>query len=205
MSSVPSLRQLLSAWRFLVIVTFLGACLAIGLSFITPLQYSSSVRVLITQNNAGSTDPYTALKFTERIASSLSELLYSSAFANNIITKNQEFDATYLPVNEYEKRKAWRKMIETGVEPGTGIMTITAYHPNRDQARILVGAASQEITVQAPNYFGYNVRVQVIDAPLDSRWYTRPNFLKNAVLGMAMGFLLALIWQLGFRQGKRVG
>ena len=75
-------------------------------------------------------------------------------------------------------------------------MTVAAYHPSRDQARILVEAASHELSIQAPNYFGPNVRVQVIDTPLDSRWYAKPDFARNVFLGFGVGLFLGLAWLL---------
>lgn len=196
MPSALSLHHFTRSWRTLVVTSILGAVLALALSLIQPLQYASTVRLLITQTSTGAIDPYSALKFTERIAGSLSELLYSSTFANNILQNAKELDPVYFPQDEYSKRKLWQKTVEAGVSPGTGILTVSAYHPERAQAKILVEAASRELTVQAPNYFGPNVRVQIIDAPLDSRWYARPNIPKNLLLGFGIGLFLGLAWLL---------
>lgn len=196
MPSVLSFNQFVRAWRTLLITSVLGAVLALAFSLVQPLQYASTVRLLITQTTSSAVDPYSALKFTERIAGSLSELLYSSTFANNILQNAKDLSPGYFPQDEYAKRKLWQKTVEAGVSPGTGILTVSAYHPRRDQAKILVEAASRELTVQAPNYFGANVRVQVIDAPLDSRWYARPNIPKNAILGFGIGLFLGIAWLL---------
>ena len=183
-------------------MALLGALFAIAFSFLSPIQYSSSVRLLITQANTVGTDPYTTLKFTERIAGSLSELLYSSSFANNIISEAKGLSQTAFSTDEYERRKQWQKTIETAVTPGTGIMVITAYQTTRDQATSLVDAASHELALQAPNYFGSNVRVQVIDTPLPSQWIARPTFLKNGLFGAVLGFMIGLIWAVA-KQGRR--
>ena len=190
MSHALSTRGWVSHSRFLISIMILGAFFAIVFSLLVPLQYSSSVRLLITQASAVGTDPYTAIKFTERIASNLSELLYSSSFANNIIGQSKGLDPNTFPKDEYQRRKQWQKTIETSVTPGTGIMVITAYQRTREQATVLVDAAARELSLQAPNYFGSSVRVQVIDAPLPSRWIARPNFIKNGIFGAVVGFLL---------------
>lgn len=197
MSSALSLQRFADRWRFMALVTVAGLLFAVAFSFLTPLQYSSSIRLLITQTTAVGTDPYTAIKFTERIASSLSELLYSSSFANNIISKTNGLDQNTFSNDEYQRRKQWRKTIEAGVTPGTGIMVITAFHRSRDQAMALVESASRELTLQTPNYFGSNVRVQIIDSPLPSPWIAKPDFLKNGLFGAVIGFLISLIWVLG--------
>lgn len=202
MSHALSSSRLGASSRFVIGITVLGALFALVFSLLTPLQYSSSVRLLITQASAAGTDPYTTLKFTERIAGSLSELLYSSSFANNIIRQSKGLDPNAFPADEYQKRKQWQKTIETAVTPGTGIMVITAYQPTRDQATLLVESAARELSLQAPNYFGANVRVQVIDTPLPSKWIARPHFVKNGVFGAVVGFMLALIWVLAKKEKR---
>jgi capsular polysaccharide biosynthesis protein len=194
MSSPNYVRPLFRSWRFLLTLTFLGAMLALLFSLASPLRYSSSVRLLVTQNNVGSLDPYTAIKATERIASSLSELVYSTSFFDQVMAKAPGVDATYFPQDEYSKRQLWRETIETSIAAGTGIMDVTVFHPDRSQARVMVEAASRELANQAQLYFGSGVRVQVIDSPLDSRWFVRPRFLMNAIFGAVFGLFLGVVW-----------
>lgn len=184
------------SWKFLIVTAVLGALFAALLSLSLPLEYSSAVRVLVIQPSATGFDPYTAIKSTERIATSLSELVYASTFFDNVMRQGQGFDPSYFPSQENDKRKLWRKALQLDVAAGTGIMTITAYHPVREQARILVDGVAKELALQTPNFFGSNVRVQVIDSPLDSRWFTRPNFALNGSFGAFIGLLLGLAWML---------
>lgn len=76
-------------------------------------------------------------------------------------------------------------------------MTVTAYHPKRAQATVLAVRVAQEIANQAPNYFGYSVRVQIIDDPLPSRFFAKPDFITNGLFGAMVGFLAASAWVLG--------
>lgn len=175
--------------------TFLGLVLAVGFSLVQPLRYSSTVRLLITQTNVTGLDPYTAVKSTERIAQNLSEVVYTSSFFNAVMTKS-EIDKSYFPADEIKKRQIWRETLATGVTPGTGVMTVTAYHTSREQATLLAIRVSQEIAKQAPNYFGYSVRVQVIDDPLPSRFFAKPDFIRNGLLGGLAGFLVLTAWVL---------
>ena len=187
--------------RVAVATSVVGLALALGFSLLMPLQYSASMRLLITQttqaqSTAAALDPYTAIKANERIAASMTELVYTSTFYNSVMSQARGFDASYFPADEYNKRKLWSESIGTSVTPGTGIMTVTVYHPSRDQARILVQAAASQLAVSATNYFGSGVRVQVIDAPLDSRWYAKPNFVSNGLFGLFVGLLIGVGWAL---------
>lgn len=189
------IRLILRSWRQLTLTTLVGLVLALAFSLVQPLQYSSTVKLLITQTNVTGLDPYTAIKSTERIAQNLSELIYTSAFFDAVVD-HESVDATYFPVDEIKKRKKWRKTIETSVAPGTGVMGITAYHTDRNQATTLAVRTAQELAVQAPNYFGFSVRVQVIDAPLPSRFFARPDFITNGLFGAIAGLLIGLAWVL---------
>ncbi len=190
------IRSLLASWRALTALGIAGALLALAVSFLQPLQYSSTVRLLITQPGSISVDAFTVLKSNERIAQNLSQLLRTSTFFENIIARAPGVNADYFPNTEYDRRRAWNQAISTSVEAGSGLMTVTVYHPDVSQAHGLVIAASNEIAKQAPNYFGSAIRVQVIDSPLDSRWYARPNFVNNAIYGLFTGIMLGILWSL---------
>ncbi len=184
------------SWKFILLTTVIGALLALGLSFTQTLKYSSTERVLITQTNATGLDPYTAIKSTESIANNLSEIIYTTSFFNAVMAKGS-IDASYFPQDEINKRKLWQQTIETQVAPGTGVVSIIAYHPNRDQATELAVRVAEELANVTPNYFGYSVRVQIIDDPLPSRFFAKPEFLRNIAIGAVLGLLLSAAWVLG--------
>ncbi len=196
MTSSYDIRTLVRAWRFLVLTSLLGAGLALLFSAFLPWQYSSTTRLLVTQNNIAGVDPYTEVKSTERIADNLAELVYTSTFTQEILSQAKGFDQGYLPTDEYHRRQAWGKMIVTSVVPNTGILSVVAYHPDPNQAHLLVDAAARVLADEASNYFGYNVRVQQIDTPLDSPWFAKPRFVANAVFGFFIGLLGGMAWVL---------
>jgi uncharacterized protein involved in exopolysaccharide biosynthesis len=196
MSSPNLVRVFIRAWRFVAVSTLLGLVLAVGFSLVQPLRYSSTVRLLITQTNVAGVDPYTAIKATERIGQNLSEIVYTTSFFNAVM-EDEKIDKTYFPTDEISRRNLWKDTIATVVSPGTGIMSVTAYHPSRDQAQELSVRVAQEIADAAPNYFGFSVRVQIIDDPLPSRFFAKPDFITNAAFGAVIGFLFASAWVLG--------
>ena len=187
------LRTFLNSWRLVVLCALAGLILVVGFSLIQPLRYSSTVSLLITQTNITGLDPYTAVKSTERIAQNLSEVIYTTSFFNAVMV-SKEIDAAYFPEDEISKRAKWRNTIETAVTPGTGVMKVIAYHTSRAQATQLAVRVAQEIANLAPNYFGYSVRVQIIDDPLPSRFFAKPDFVRNGLFGALVGLLLASAW-----------
>lgn len=195
MSRPNYVHILAKSWRQIAIMTLAGLVLAFAFSFIQPFKYSSTVRLLITQTNATGLDPYTAVKSTERIAQNLSELIYTSMFFN-AVTNDPSVDQSVFPTDENEKRTFWKKTIETVVTPGTGVMSITAYHQKREQAMTLALRTAKQIESEAPNYFGFSVKAQVIDSPLPSKFFAKPDFVKNGLFGASCGLLLAFAWVL---------
>lgn len=196
MPRTSPLQSLRYGWKLILGTSILGLFLALAFSLLTPLEYSSTVRLLISQPASTSLDAYTVLKSNERIAQSLSQLLLTSTFFENILTQAEGVDRSYFPTDELKRRRLWQSSIETSVETNSGLMTVTVYHPDRNQAHALVNAAAEELTKQAPNYFGFSVRLQVIDTAIDSRWFTRPNFAANGLFGLSIGFLLGVAWVL---------
>jgi capsular polysaccharide biosynthesis protein len=177
------------------LTVLIGFVLALAFSLAQPLLYSSSVKLLITQTNTTGLDPYTAIKSTERIAQNLSEIIYTSAFFDTVIN-DESVDQGYFPEDQIKRRKKWRETVEATVSAGTGIMNITAYHKDRNQATAIAILAARELTIQTPNYFGFSVRIQVIDAPVPSQFIARPDFVTNAAFGAVAGLLLGLAWVL---------
>ncbi|MFA6429587.1 MAG: hypothetical protein WCV84_03775 [Patescibacteria group bacterium] len=184
------------AVRTLVLTAVLGVIFAVGFSFFLPLHYGSTVRVFVTQTSATGLDPYTAVKTSERVAQSLSELLHTTTFFTGTMSSAMGFDLNYFPNDDLERRKLWENSVKAKIEPNTGIMAITAFHPLREQAHILANAIGQQLVEVSPTYFGTGVSVKVIDAPLDSRWFAKPNFLVNGLLGAFIGLLFGAGWLL---------
>ena len=196
MATTNYARLFIYSWKFLALTTLLGTALAVVFSFLVPLRYSSTERLLITQTNSVGVDPYTAIKSTERIAENLIEVINTTSFYKGVIA-DTKVDASYFPADEISKRQKWADTIDASVNSGTGILSITAYHTSRDQAQQIAVDVAQELVNIAPNYFGYSVRVQIIDDPLPSRFYAKPDFLKNALFGAIAGILLGMTWVLG--------
>lgn len=195
MASINILHLFARAWRMLVLATLAGLFVALIASALQPLRFSSTVRLLITQTNATGLDPYTAIKSTERIGQNLTEVVYTSSFYNAVMQLGG-IDQSYFPTDEIDRRKEWKKAVEVSVVPNTGVMDVTAYHKDRDQATAIAVNVAKELAEQAPNYFGYSVRLQIIDDPLPSRFFTKPDFLSNGLIGAFFGFVLGSLWVL---------
>jgi len=193
---------LMRGWSTIVLFAVLGLVLAVVLSFLRPLQYSSTIRLLIIQN-VGVVDAYTAARSSERIADDLAIVAYTTSFYNKVMGAGFGIDENYFPEDDYKQRKKWNKTISTTVARGTGLLTIKAYHTDVEQAEQIAHAISFVLTNEGWTYTsGGNITVRLVDEPLNSRWPARPNIPANGFSGFVLGGLLGLAYV--FVQTERI-
>lgn len=182
------LRDLSNGWQTIVMFGLLGLVLSLIISFVQPLRYSSTARLLILQNIGSSVDAYTASRSEERIAENLSTIVYTSTFFDQVMNAGFDIDEQAFPIEGSKRRREWRKTVSATVSRGSGLLTISAYHQDIRQAEQIVRAVAFVLTDRVGEFTsGGNVQVRLIDAPLNSRWPVRPNVLAN----MLSGFFLA--------------
>lgn len=173
----------------ILIAGVMGLALAILLSFLRPLEYSSTTRILITQD-LGAVDAYTASRSAERIADELASIVYTSTFYDKVMRSEYNIDAAYFPEDEIKLRKKWQKAVAASVSRSSGLLTVRAYHTDVTQAEELARAVSYVLTTYGWTYTsGSNITVQVVDEPLNSRYPVRPNLLVNGVSGFVVGLI----------------
>lgn len=182
------LKDLSNGWQSIVLFGLLGLMISLIISFVQPLKYASTARLLILQNIGTSVDAYTASRSEERIAENLATIVYTSTFFDQVMSAGFDIDAGAFPGDATKQRKAWRRTVSATVARGSGLLTISAYHQDVRQAEQIVRAVAFVLTNRVGEFTsGGNVQVRLIDAPLNSRWPVRPNILAN----MLSGFFLA--------------
>ena len=185
--------------KIILIGMMVGLALAAAYTFFQPRLYAATARVLVTQTAASGLDPYTAIKTSERVGASLSQLINTSTFMKTALARAQgfsEYDFFYrpktdAPADDAGRLAIWNAAVSAKTVTDTGILKITVFHPACDQAKILAGAVAQQLVDQAPGYFGPGVRAQLVDEPLCSSGPVKPNFLKNLAAGALFGLLFS--------------
>lgn len=191
------LKDLTNAWQTIVMFGLLGLVLSLIISFVQPLQYSSTARLLILQNIGSSVDAYTASRSEERIAENLSTIVYTSTFFDQVMDAGFDIDEDAFSLDDSKRRRAWRKTVSATVSRGSGLLTIKAFHSDIRQAEQLVRAVAFVLTDRAEEFTsGGNVQVRLIDAPLNSRWPVRPNVLANIFSGFFLASFVGVAYVL---------
>ncbi|MCR4314221.1 MAG: hypothetical protein NUV84_03175 [Candidatus Uhrbacteria bacterium] len=188
MSQPNYLRDILFNWHTAAMFGLLGLVLALIISFVQPLKYSSTARLLILQNSGSGTDAYTASRSEERIADNLSTLVYTSTFFDQVMDAGFSIDASIFPDDPSRQRKEWSRTVKATVARGSGLLSVTAYHRDVDQAEQLVRAIAFVLTDRVGEYTsGGDVSARLVDEPLNSRWPVKPNVIVNVSSGFVLG------------------
>src|SRR5512143_864386 len=122
------MEALADVWKRILLFALVTAVFGAALSFLFPLRYSSTMRLLIIQKQLSQTDPYTAIKATESISDNLSQIVYTTSFFDKVMAAKFNIDQSIFPTDEIKKRKLWREMIGTNVIRGSGMLVVTVYH-----------------------------------------------------------------------------
>lgn len=177
-------------WKKILLFALVTAFAGAGLSFLFPLRYSSSMRLLIIQQQLSQADPYTAIKASERISDNLAQIVYTTSFFDKVMGAKFNIDQSVFKSEESKKRKQWREMIETRVIRGSGMLVITVYHVDPQQAEQIARAVAFVLTTEGWQYVGGgDLDVKLVDEPLNSRFPVKPNIPANAFTGLILGII----------------
>ncbi|MBT4857513.1 hypothetical protein HON52_04995 [Candidatus Uhrbacteria bacterium] len=184
---------ILSGWPMIFLLSAIGLLLGVVLSFVRPLEYSSTVRILITQE-LGTVDAYTASLSVERIADDLVDVIHTTSFYEKV-TESNSIDERYFDEDETKRRKEWDRAVVASVSRGSGLMTIKAYHTDPLEAEIIASSVASVLINEGWTYTsGSNITVQLVDEALNSRWPVRPNILVNAFSGFVLGLIVGVAY-----------
>jgi capsular polysaccharide biosynthesis protein len=182
-------------WKTIAVSAAITMVLAAGLSFVRPLEYSSTVRLFIVLKKSGALDPYTAIRAAERTADTLSQVIYTSEVFDKVMQAGFSIDRAYFDARENKRREQWSRMVATSVTHETGFLQVTVYHKDKEQASEIARAVAFVLSTGGNKYVGgQDVEILTVDAPLQSRFPVRPNVPLNAFLGAVIGVVLSSLY-----------
>ncbi len=166
-----------------------------ALSFLRPLEYRSTIRLLIVSQETLGLDPYLALRASERIAENLASVIYTTSFFEKVLISDPAIDQSYFNPREEKKRRQWTRLVSTEISRGGSLLSLAAYHRDRAQAERLIMAIGQVIQNEGWTYVaGGNLSIKVVDNPLTSRYPARPNVPANFLTGLVLGMMAGATW-----------
>lgn len=182
------LSPILNAWPTVLLMAALGMVLAVVMSLVQPLEYSSTTKILITPKVEG-LDPYAASRSAEAAAEQLTTMLSTSSIYSAVFNAGYHVDRSYFPDDIIKFQKKWNETVTASVTRGSGIMTIRAYHTDVQEAETLATAVAYVFVTDGWRYATGDISVQIIDDPVNSRYPSRPNIPVNALSGLFLGLV----------------
>ncbi|MBU0647214.1 hypothetical protein KKC67_01055 [Patescibacteria group bacterium] len=179
--------------RTVLAIVLLTLLLAMVFTLVQPFKYRADLKVLVIQNFSANIDPYTASKSNEYLSNVLARVIYSNSFYNNILASEFDVDKNYFSGDVKKQMEKWAKTINAKVINDSGIININVYHSSRIQAEQIAKSISYILQTKHALYHGggNNVKAQIIDEPIVSRFPVKPNIILNLALGLIIGLFLA--------------
>lgn len=205
MQEYRHIATIVHGWKTVLLFGIASAIAGLLLSFAFPLQYSSTMKLLIIQNQLAQADPYTAIKASERISDNLGQIIYTTSFFEKVLNAKFNIEQSYFKTDEATRRRQWRDMIATQVILGSGLLQVTVYHRDPEQATQVARAIAFVLTTEGYKYVGGgDLQVQLVDEPLQSKFPVRPNIPANGVMGFVLGLMVGTGYVLYLGERKRI-
>lgn len=169
----------------------------VGLTLVQPLKYSSSLRLLVVQDaGAVAGDPYAIARSNEYLSDVLSKVTYSTSFYSRAVNAGFNIDKAYFGQTSKQVAKNWNKTIEVKKINNSGIISVTAYHPDQSQAEKISRAIGYVLITQNQSYHGLGdkISLKLLDEPINSAWPVKPNLPLNAALSLFLGLVFGLVY-----------
>jgi capsular polysaccharide biosynthesis protein len=178
-------------WLWIFGLVFLSALIA----FSQPLKYGATSQVLVVQNFGQGTDPYTVSRSNEYLSNILARVITSQSFLNETLAAGFDIDKSYFPADLRLKMKLWQRTVSAVSVGDSGVIEISVYHPEREQAEQLAQAINYTLKSKNSLYhgFGEGLSIKVLDQPLLSVWPVKPNIPVNLGLAAFAGLLVGLL------------
>ena len=177
-------------------ITLTVTALALVISFLQPLKYRSTLRLLVVQEGAQATDAYTLMRSNEYLGKLLANVTYSTSFAEKVFANSGGVDRSYFGNTPRKLATTWTQALDVKNLSETGSIEINAYHTNRDQAELLARAIGSNLIASNGEYHGLGdqVKIKVLDEPITTNWPVKPNVLVNLCLGLAAGLAVGVAY-----------
>lgn len=184
-------------WKFIFGVAVVTSVIVLLFSLLWPLEYRSTVRILVTPIVTPSGvvyDQYTALKSAEHIAETLSSIIHTILFQGKVLSSQYAVGLDNFDTDLRIRRKQWAKKIDPLVIKGTGIISISVYDEEKTRAENLSRAVSETLVKEASGFVPGRISLRVVDPPITSRFPVRPNLPLRFVFGFIFGSLFAGVY-----------
>ena len=180
--------------KTITLTTLAFLIIALIVTFAQPLKYKTSAKILVIQEFGPEADPFTVSRLNEYLSTSLANVIQSESFFQQTLNAGFNFDNDYFSGSQRQQMKKWRNAVKARALYDSGLMTITVYHPDSEQAQQLTHAIIKTLATKNNFYHSIqNVDIRIIDSPSVSVLPVKPNVILNILVGIILGAMIG-IW-----------
>lgn len=181
--------------RIIIALAVIGLVLGSVITLIQPLKYRSGLKLLVVQQ-AGAGDAYNAMRSSEYLGRLLSQVTYSTSFADKVMQAVPSINRSYFGSSAKALSRRWGNSLEVNSIPETGVIEIYAYHSDRNQAEMIARGVGSVLIANHAEYDGSSagVTIRILDEPITTSYPVRPNLPVNGILGLVAGALIGLLY-----------
>ncbi len=163
------------------------------LTFIQPFKYLSQSKILVIQDAPAGIDPYQVAKANEYVANTLSKVIVSNSFFNEVMNSGFNVNRNYFPADPKKQLKEWKKTVHANSANNSGIIDLLVFHPDKYQADQIIRGINKVLEEKHKYYHGSGdqVSIRIIDQPFSSAYPVQPNIPLNFAMGALLGFVFA--------------
>ena len=92
-------------------IVLLALLLVLAVTFVQPLKYRASSKLLLTQDSMAGTDAYSISKSNQFLTNTLAQVVYSNSFFEQVMASGFNIEAGQFSDNQNKKMKQWNKML----------------------------------------------------------------------------------------------
>jgi capsular polysaccharide biosynthesis protein len=176
-----------------VYIVLLFLIVSLVVTFVQPLKYSSTSKLLVVQKY-NTYDIYATAKSNEYVSNILSNVVSSYSFYNEVKNSGFAINQDYFQGDNSKQMRTWEKTVTAKSISDSGVMEISVYHTDWRQALEISKAVNEIIKTKHMNYHGFGDRIDIviIDQPIVSKFPVKPNIFINILIGIALGLIFAL-------------
>jgi hypothetical protein len=118
-------------------------------------------------------------------------VIKTNSFYSEIAKSRSTIDFSYFPASADKKMKLWNKTVSAVAQGDTGIITVSVFHTDQNQAELISNAINNVLITKNNLYIGEGdrVKIKVLNDPIVSRWPVQPNLVFIFSMSLVFGFI----------------
>lgn len=188
------LQSIKRSWGDIIITTIVVTTVVFFISaFMTP-KFQVDIEVLVVQENMNPEADINAInRSSEYLSKVLFRVIFTESFLDHVLQAPFGIEKKFSEDSK-KRKKEWRETVSVDRVDNTGIIHISVFDPDREEAVNIAKAIAWTMDQYGGRYHdgGEAVRVIVIDDPMVFSIKTKPNLYVNTLLGFIVGLMGSL-------------